>query len=156
MLKTPFSLPRYRLRFNCYRLTAQHLLHRDPGLGLILPVPVLPARAALGQVQPALEHTELRGGHPTQEQDSLAGRQLYQLHLPRHRVLGVSGSPFVLLPSPSMHACHSSLHCLVHWQSSDEWHICWAMFTWLFRQGSRRPAIEETLWLAPARAGTGL
>lgn len=51
---------------------------------------VLSARAALGQVQPALEHSSLHWGHLPQEQNPLGGCQRLQPHLPRHRVLGVS------------------------------------------------------------------
>lgn len=44
----------------------------------------------MGEMQAAVEHRTLRGGHDPQKQDPLAGRQYYQLHLPSHRVLGVS------------------------------------------------------------------
>lgn len=90
MLNRLRFLDRYWLRFHRDRLSAQHLLHRDLGLGPVLPVPMLPARAALGQVQPALEHAELRGGHAAQEQESVDRHQHNQLHFARHRVLGVS------------------------------------------------------------------
>lgn len=81
---------RHWLCVNCDRISTKRLLHRHLGLGTLLPVSVLSARAALGKVQAALEHRALRGGHSPQEQDPLAGSQCYQLHLPCHRVLGVS------------------------------------------------------------------
>lgn len=68
---------------------------------------VLSARVALGQVQPALEHRPLHWGHLPQEQKPLGGCQRLQLHLPRHRVLGVS----YIRAHTHMHTCiitHSS------------------------------------------------
>ncbi len=82
-----------RLRFDRDRVSAEHLLHRDPGVGSVLPAAVFPARAALGQLQTQLEHRELRGGHRPQEQKPLARRQHHQPHQPHlagHRILGVS------------------------------------------------------------------
>ncbi len=84
---------RNRLRFGRDRVSAEHLLHRDPGVGSVLPAAVFPARAALGQLQTQLEHPELRGGHRPQEQKPLGLRQHHQPHQPHlagHRVLGVS------------------------------------------------------------------
>lgn len=54
--------------------------------------------AALGQVQSALEQQELHRGHLPQEQISLDGVQHLhrELHVPRHRVLGVSSCMFGL------------------------------------------------------------
>lgn len=83
---------RYWLCLYRDRVSTKHLLHCDLGLGTLLPVSVLSARAPLGKVQAALEHRALCRGHSAQEQDPLAGSQRYQLYLPRHRVLGVSGT----------------------------------------------------------------
>lgn len=59
---------------------------------LLFFVSVFSDGAALGQVQSALEHRSLHRGHRPQEQIPLDGCQRLQpkLHLPRHRVLGVS------------------------------------------------------------------
>lgn len=65
---------RNRLRLSRDRVSAEHLLHRDPGVGFVLPAAVFPARAALGPLPAQLEHGELRGGHRPQEQNPLALR----------------------------------------------------------------------------------
>lgn len=90
LMSSLFLSSRYRLCLFRDRVSSEHLLHRDPGLGTLLPVPVLSAGASLGQMQAALEHGELRRGHGPQEQDNVAGSQHHQLYLPCHWVLGVS------------------------------------------------------------------
>lgn len=85
-----FIFCRNRLCIYRHRFSAEHLLHRDFGLGTLLPLSVLSARASLGKMQSALEYRALYRGHSTQEQDPLAGSQRHQLYLPCHRVLGVS------------------------------------------------------------------
>lgn len=71
------------LRIHCDRVPAEHLLHRDPGLGFVLPAAVFAERAAVGTLSPQLEHPQLRGGHHPQEQNPLALGQRHQLHLAR-------------------------------------------------------------------------
>lgn len=80
---------RHRLRLHRDRVPPECILHRHLGLGHILPVPVLPVGAALGALQPHLEHALLHGGHDAQEQEPVDHSQHQQLHLPCHRVLGV-------------------------------------------------------------------
>lgn len=81
---------RNRLRLCGDRVPSEHLLHRDPGVGSVLPAAVFPERAAVGSLPAQLEHGELRGGHRPQEQNALALRQRHQPHLAGHRILGVS------------------------------------------------------------------
>lgn len=55
---------RHWLRVHRHRVPPECVLHRHPGLGHLLPIPVLPAGASLGPLQPQLEHTAVHGGHP--------------------------------------------------------------------------------------------
>lgn len=90
---SPVSLAparRHRLCLHRDRVPPEHLLHHHPRLGHVLPIPVLPVGAPLGKMQPQLEHAPLPGGHPAEEPEPLDLQQHRQLHLPRHRVLGVS------------------------------------------------------------------
>lgn len=60
---------RHRLCLHRDRVPPECILHHHPGLGHILPIPVLSVGAALGTLQPHLEHTLLYGGHYAQEQE---------------------------------------------------------------------------------------
>lgn len=80
---------RHRVCLHRDRVPPECILHHHPGLGHILLVPVLPVGAALGALQPQLEHTAVHGGHHAQEQEHVDHPQLPQLYLPCHRVLGV-------------------------------------------------------------------
>lgn len=88
-LISPARARRHRLRLHRDRVPPEHLLRHHPGLGHVLPVPVLPVGAALGALQPQLEHAPVYGRHYAQEQEPVAHPQRQQLHLARHRVLGV-------------------------------------------------------------------
>lgn len=80
---------RHRLCLHCDRVPPEHLLCHHPGLGHLLLVPVLPVGAALGTLQPQLEHTPVYGRHYAQEQEPVGHAERQQLHLACHRVLGV-------------------------------------------------------------------
>lgn len=58
---------RHRLCLHRDCVPPECILHHHLGLGHILPVPVFPVGAALGALQPHLEHTLLLGGHYAQE-----------------------------------------------------------------------------------------
>lgn len=62
----PFCLPVHRhwLRIHRHCVPPECVLYCHPGLGHILPIPVLPEGASLGPLQPQLEHTTVLGGHP--------------------------------------------------------------------------------------------
>lgn len=80
---------RHRLCLHRDRVPSECILHHHPGLGHVLPIPVLSVGAALGTLQPHLEHTLLYGGHYAQEQEPVDHPQHQQLHIPCHRILGV-------------------------------------------------------------------
>lgn len=66
-----FPLARNWLCFHSDCVPSERVLHRDPGLGALLPVPVVPERPALGTLPPEVEHADLRGRHSQEEQDAL-------------------------------------------------------------------------------------
>lgn len=86
----------------------------------LVSISVFPAGAALGHVQPFLEHQSLHRGHVPHEQIPLAGSQRLHLepYLPRHRVLGVSNimssSRFMTFEVViSLYCSHDTTFCLV-------------------------------------------
>lgn len=68
-----FSPPLARnwLCFHSDCVPSERVLHRDPGLGTLLPVPVVPERPAMGALPPEVEHADLRGRHSQEEQNTL-------------------------------------------------------------------------------------
>lgn len=64
-------LSRNWLCFHSDCVPSERVLHRDPGLGTLLPVPVVPERAAMGTLPPEVEHADLRGRHSQEEQNAL-------------------------------------------------------------------------------------
>jgi len=69
----PFSSPLARnwLCFHSDCVPSERVLHCDPGLGTLLPVPVVPERPAMGTLPPEVEHADLRGRHSQEEQNPL-------------------------------------------------------------------------------------
>lgn len=64
-------LSRNWLCFHSDCVPSECVLHRDPGLGTLLPVPVVPERAAMGTLPPEVEHAHLCGRHSQEEQNAL-------------------------------------------------------------------------------------
>lgn len=64
-------LSRNWLCFHSDCVPSERVLHRDPGLGTLLPVPVVPERPAMGTLPPEVEHADLCGRHSQEEQNAL-------------------------------------------------------------------------------------
>lgn len=64
-------LSRNWLCFHSDCVPSERVLHCDPGLGTLLPVPVVPECPAVGTLPPEVEHANLRGRHSQEEQNTL-------------------------------------------------------------------------------------